>query len=190
MDTATVAVITSSTVAVASIGANLLQHERGLKVQRKLADFENVRGVLDDAAAELHRVAYVLDDVRSRVTQHGVGFFKSDDGTATFTELGRLGRELDALTARLSVRFGRGHEVVALFSAANHATLEIYQAAGLVRLEPEPDGSPAAAHSVRKFYDETRDKIEAQRSLFDDARERFLDAAHRTAGAQLPSRKG
>jgi hypothetical protein len=185
VDTATVAVIASSTVAVVSIGANVFQNERRLRHERRLADLDAVRSALDDAAAELHATAYVLDEVRSQVTQHTPDFFKSEKGTETFIELGRRGKELDALNERLRVRFGRDHEVVAPFIETNEAVLDIYRAAGLVRLEPGGDGSPASAHQVAKFHDETRDRLIAGRDRFDGAREAFIVAAQRAGGAQL-----
>jgi hypothetical protein len=47
MDTATVSVIASSTVAVAAIGATWLQHRASLKHERTVVDLDNVRDVLD-----------------------------------------------------------------------------------------------------------------------------------------------
>jgi hypothetical protein len=56
-----------------------------------------VRGLLDDAAVALHRTAYALDEMRSQVTQHTPGFFKSERGTEVFAQLDSCGKELDAL---------------------------------------------------------------------------------------------
>jgi len=123
--------------------------------------------------------------VRSQVTQHSPDFFKSETGTETYIELGRRGKELDALIERLRVRFGRDHEIVATFREADEAVLDIYRAAGLARLEPEADESPASAHFVQKFHDEIRERLTTQRERFDEAREAFIDAAQRAGGTQL-----
>lgn len=185
VDTATVAVISSSVIALASIAATAFQHERRLSLDRALKDLEAVRGALDDAAAALHRTAYVLDDVRSQVTQHAPAFAKTEKGTEVFAKLGQHGNELDALTERLSVRFGRKHDVVSTFRTATEAALAIYRAVGRARLEPDADESPAAVRAVQDFHDETRATLALQRTSFDDARRAFIDAAHGAAGAAL-----
>jgi hypothetical protein len=126
-------------------------------------------------------------EVRGQVTQHTPDFFKSDEGTEVYAELERFGRDLDALRERLQVRFGDEHPVVAAFCEAGEALLDVYRAAGLVRLEDPPDGSPAAAHAVRQFYDRTRRRLTTQRERFHRAREDFIEAAEAVAGARLPS---
>ena len=68
MDTATVSVVASSVVAVAAIASTWLQHRAGLKHERTVVDLDNVRDVLDEGAVVLHRIAYVLDDLRSQLT--------------------------------------------------------------------------------------------------------------------------
>jgi hypothetical protein len=55
----------------------------------------------------------------------------------------------------------------------------------MVRLEDPPDGSPAAADSIRGFHDEIRERLTTQRERFDKARDDFVAAAHTTAGADL-----
>ena len=172
-------------VALGAVGAGLWQHRGTLKSQRRLVDLDNVRGVLDDAAVALHRAAYVLDEARTQVTQHTPDFFKSERGTEVFADLDKRGKDQDALLERLRVRFGRSHAVVTAFERADEAFLDIYRAAGLVRLEPESDGSPAANEAIHSFHDKTRSRLDKQRVLFDQARNDFIDGASETAGADL-----
>lgn len=186
MDTATVSVIASSTVAVVAIGATWLQHRASLKHERTVVDLDNVRDVLDEAAVALHRTAYVLDDLRSRLTQHRpIPFFHSDDGTELYRRLGDHGEVLDALLERVSVRLGRDHDVAKALSAADGAFLKIYRAVGLLRLEDLADESEAARRQVERIEREQMEKVGLNRERFDKAREWFIGAAQRLAGARL-----
>jgi hypothetical protein len=188
VDIATVSVLSSTSVALATVGAGLYQHHRGLAHQRKLADLENVRGVLDDAAALLHRTAYELDRVRFEVGAHGAAFFRDEGRTEVYERLGRCGEEADALTERVAVRLGREQPAVKAFAETNEAALAIYRALGSLRLyvEPPPDPGHGAAQ-VRRLVDEKRVEIETRRGDFDRRRDVFMSAAQLTAGAQLPA---
>ena len=68
---AIIAVIASNLVAGLAVYFGARQHRDRLKLDRRLHDLDNVRGVLDEAAVELHRVAYALDDVRSYLGRYG-----------------------------------------------------------------------------------------------------------------------
>lgn len=180
------AVVAPSAVAIAAIVVGYKQHSIGLQHERRLTDLAHVREIFDVAAAHLHRVATALDGVRLGLTQWGFGFFKYERGEERFRALERAGDEFDVLRERLAVRLGGDHEAVATFTAANEAVLEIYRKLELLKLEPDPD--PGAAETqVREFFRETQAAITAQRKVFDDRRRRFMNAAHRTAGAQLPA---
>jgi hypothetical protein len=185
MDSSVVVPVVANGVAVCAIVFGWRQNRDNLANQRRLADLGHVRGLLDDAAIALHRGACVLDEVRSQVAQHTPKFFTSDKGTEVFTELGRCGEELDALLERLRIRFGSDHRVVTSLNSADAALLDIHRAAGLVRLKPDDDGSPVAAHAIREFYDDTMSRLLAQRERYDRTRKDFIDAAYVVAGAQL-----
>jgi hypothetical protein len=186
LSTQTVSIIVSGVVAVAAIAATWHQSLRGLGHERKLVDLDNVRDILDEAAVALHASAYVLDDVRSDLTQYGgVTFFKTDAGSKIYKLLGSQGRGLDALIERLSVRLGRDCDVVVAFKAADEAVLGVWQAVGLLRLEPEGDGSSSAASALRELNDQKRREVEAHREAFAAAREKFVAAAYNLAGARL-----
>jgi hypothetical protein len=184
MDTPTVSIVATSTVAVAAIISTYFQHRANMKHQRSLSDLDDLRGVLDDGAVALHQCAYSLDDLRSQMTQHRpVSFFHSEDGADLYRRIEGEGKALDALLERMSVRLGRGHEVAKAFSAADGAFLKIYRAAGLLRLEDPGDGSQSSRDQVRQFERKQAETIEISRERFDKAREWFIAASQRLAGA-------
>ena len=185
VDSATTLGLAANVVAICAVVAGLRQSHDTLRTQRRLADLGHVRGLLDDAAVTLHRTAYVLDEVRSQVTQHTPGFFTSEKGAEVFADLERCGRDFEVLLERLRIRFGDEHAVVASSGEADEAVLDIYRAAGLVRLEDPSDGSPAAEHEIARFYKQTRERLVTQRERFDEARHKFVEAAHAVAGAEL-----
>jgi hypothetical protein len=189
MDAETVlAIVAPSAVAITAIVFGWKQHQGSLQQQRKLADLENVRGVLDDAAALLHRVAYVLDDVRVGLIQYGSGFFKAESRVETYMELERCGQECDAVRERLAVRLGAEHDAVKTFKDTDQAVLDIYRALISLRLYVEPPPDPGhGANQVAELVDQLREAITEKRAKFDQHRVDFMDAAQRTAGAQLPA---
>jgi hypothetical protein len=142
VDSTTALGLAANVVALVLVAAGWRQNHDTLENQRRIADLGHVRGLLDDAAVALHRAAYVLDEVRSGMTKHSPNFFTSEPGTEVFADLDAEGKKLDALVERLRVRFGNEHPVVVAFRQADEAMLDIYRAAGLVRLEDPPDGSP------------------------------------------------
>ena len=186
MDAGSIAAISSGTVALATIGAGLVTHRRTLRHARTIADLESVRGVMDEVAVALHNQEYALNEVRFGLTQHGLSFFDDEQRTKAYDDLGRAGKELDRLKERLRIRLGRGHEVVAAFEAADAAVLETYQTMLGVRREGT-DASDEDRVQLRRerFIEEGRERIRAQREVFDAKRDQFIDAAQRVAGADL-----
>ena len=149
-----------------------------LEHERRMADLAAVRDVVEEGAVHLHRVAYVLDDVRSHLMS------KLDEWHAKLTE---FGERYDELSERMKVRLGPDHEVTREFVGAGESVLDIYRAIGMIRLEP-----PAEEAHVRvdrqNAINEQRQRITNARERFDTHRAGFIDAAARTAGAILPSR--
>jgi len=80
--------------------------------------------------------------------------FEDPERAKGYRDLDREGKEVDALTERLKVRFGRTHDVVVAFEAANEAALAAYRAAGLYKIEPRGD-SPVAVQQRAKLAKET-----------------------------------
>jgi hypothetical protein len=187
MDAVAVAAISSGAVALATIGAGELRHSRSLREARRLSDLENVRTVLDEAAATLHETEYALDDAQAGLQQWGLGFFEDEQREKPYRALRRTGKALDRLLERLKIRFGHEHEVVKTFEAANEAALQIYRALGVIRREDPPaPGDRLAREEVRAFLKIQREKIAAARQEFDRKRMEFIEAAVRVAGAELP----
>jgi hypothetical protein len=159
----------------------------GVKAERQLADLAAVRAVLDDAAVALHLVSYTLDSVRLRLTTHGpAGFFDDGgDGSKLFEKLRDQGAEVDALVARLAIRFGEEHEVAKTYAGATEAVLDIFRALELISFEEPDHGDPYAREQIAKMGDEQRERITEQRAIFDDQRPAFVKAAVRRSGARL-----
>lgn len=187
VDSSAALALAANAVAVCAVVMGWRQNRDNLLNQRRLADLGHVRGLLDDAAIALHSAAYVLDEVRSQDTQHTPSFFKSEKGRDVFADLERSGWELNVLLERLRLRFGGDHRVVECFGAADTALLDVFRAAGLTRIEPDADGSPAAAHAIQQLHDQIRKRLSTQRERFDTTRDDFIAAACAVAGAQLPT---
>lgn len=187
VDTGTaIAIAVPNLVAIVAIVAGWTQQARTLAAQRKLTDLENVRTVLDDAAVVLHEAAYALDDARSHLTQYGSGFFRDEERAKPYHALWHVGQELDVLLERLSIRFGRDHEVTRAFRDADDALLAIYRKLGVLRLEADAD-TEDGRRQLHQFVNEVRAETEGSREEFDTGRRAFIDAAQGTAGAHLPS---
>jgi len=127
--------------------------------------------VLGEAAIVLHRVACALDSVRSRLTEHGAGFFETEQRARPYEDLKQLGHEIEALADRLSVKLGREHEATAAFASARVAVQDIVEALGRLS-DPDRHG----ALGLQKLADETIEHVEDQRTRLDACRNRFMDA--------------
>lgn len=195
---AVAAVVAPSCVAIAAIIVGYKQQSRGIEHERKLADLSTVREVIDASAVHLHRVSTVLDNLRFAVLLWGPDFLKDDSGEARFLALHEARDEFDILRARLAVLLGRDHETVASFTEANEAVQEIYiQLLGLRQqqaLMSEPDDPGAEQDSVERFrrnfevrFRDFEARLPGQYDFVEDKRGEFMDAAQRTAGAQLPA---
>ncbi len=129
-------------------------------------------GVLGEGAVALHRVACTLDSLRDRLTEYGAGLFKEELRRRPYDHLGRLEREMDALTEQLSVNLGREHEAAAAFAGARAAVCDIVRALDLLR---DRDGHQV--FNPRKVADEAMEQLEDQRATFDTCRDQFMAAA-------------
>jgi hypothetical protein len=183
MDAASIAAISSGMVGLAAIIAGELRHRRSLRHAQRLADVENARALLDDAATALHEVEYALDDARSNFVQHGQAMFEDEVLSKPYRALRRAGKNFDRLLERLKVRLGPGHDAVAAFEAANAAVLEIYRVLGLVRVEPKAiPGDELSQQAVSAFMNRQRARMAAERETFDAKRVEFIMAAYSAAG--------
>ena len=89
--------------------------------------------------------------------------------------LGERGKTLDELRERLTIRYGVGHEVAEKFRTADEALLEMFRKASTPERFIEGDDF------------EWHQAIDAASDRFTEARDAFLAAAAKTAGARLPS---
>ncbi len=189
MDSASIAAVSSGSVALATIGAGLLRQRSTLRQARQLSDLQSMRAILDEAAAALHEVEYLLNDLRSFLAQFGRAFAEAEERERTYERLGRSGRELDRLLERLKIRLGLGHAAVIAFEAADQAVLEIHRTLGQIRSEPETYATPGRDREAEQRYDERRDRVVAEREAFDTMREDFIATAQAAAGVHLPARR-
>jgi hypothetical protein len=161
-----------SVVALAAIGSAVWQQGRGFGHERKMADLEAVRRLLDDAAIALHDADYARAEVQSAHIQEGR--WLAQRRGESVQELHEAGKSLDRLRERLTVRLGADHEVVKQFRAADEALLEMYRKASTPERLIGDD--PLEWHQA----------IDAASDRFTEARDAFLAAAAKTAGARLP----
>jgi len=187
VDSASIAAISSATVALATIGASLLRQRSTHRQARQLADLQSVRVILDEAAAALHEVEYVLNDLRSLLARLGYTFARLDDGRDVDARLANCGRTLDRLLERLKIRLGPKHAAVVAFAAADESVLEIHRALGPMRNLREPPQSSRRDRGVEEVLDTQRDRIAAERESFDAMRSEFIVTAQSAAGVHLPA---
>lgn len=127
--------------------------------------------MLGEGAIALHRAAYALDAVRTRLTAFGERLFESAERTQPVDDLRRLTGEMEALAEEFAEDLGREHEAVAAFGSARGAVQDVIQTLDLFK-GPAPEG----AVGVPTSPEDALDRIEAQRDDFDASRERFMEA--------------
>jgi hypothetical protein len=181
---AEISLIVSGLAAAASIAAVWLTYRLGVRRfehERRLSDIDNSRHVLDDAAAGMIRAESWLATVRSHLgdyAQTQPGNVRAESPiVADSAALEDARDNLDALTARLLIRFGSGHELVKVYKSIALATLEI---AYRVKLISEAYDAGAEVKSEEK-------PIEDAVRQFSLARESFALIAYRIVGVDLKS---
>jgi hypothetical protein len=182
-----IAVVASSVVALAAIGAAFWQQKRGFVYERKLSDLESVRGVMSEAAAVLHRVEYALDEANSTLIQWGARFFEDEERARPYDLLEEVGREVDGVLGQLRIRFGPEHPAAVAFGDAGAAMLDVFRALGLIKLEDPAIKGTYDEREVVGMVAQQRDRISTGRENFGIAQEQFVSAAHSAAGAKLPA---
>jgi hypothetical protein len=187
MDPASIAAISSGAVALATIAASLVRQRSTLRHARQLSDLQSMRTILDEAAAALHEVEYVLNALRSYLARFGRAFARAEERAKVYAQLATRGRELDRLLERLKIMLGPEHPAVAAFEDADQAVLEIHRALEQISGEPETHSIPGRDREADERYDERRDKIAAERETFDRMRAEFIATAQRAAGVHLPA---
>lgn len=125
--------------------------------------------MVGDCAIALHRAACALDSLRGRLTEHGGGFFDTEQHARPYGDLERLGAEMDVLAEQLSVTLGREHQALVAFGNARAAMSDIVETVGLLR---DPDRHGVA--DFQKFVDQSIARVQDERERFDGCRDRFM----------------
>jgi hypothetical protein len=102
-----------SVVAMAAIGSAVWKQRRGFRHARSMADLENVRELLDEAAVALHRADYARYSVAVGRIRQGEYLWEREPDVVE--KVVTAGVALDELSERLAVRLGPDHEVVTHF---------------------------------------------------------------------------
>lgn len=159
--------IISSLVLVGTVGLGLLRFNH----ERKLADREDARKVLADAARELWRMKQTM---RDQFTVLGKSLSSGSWPSDFQTRIGQLETRRDAVEAELDVlriRFAKERPIVVAYAAAWETVK------GLISMYMANHGGRGS----REAYDETFKQSE----VFDDCRADYLAAAQKAAGLDL-----
>ena len=107
----------------------------------------------------------------------GGKFFNDEGREKPYNALSQAGRELDVLLdERLSIRFGRDHDLTGAFRGVDEALLAIYRKLALVKLEPDAEAE-GARQQLRSFLEEVRRETVELRETFDAERRSLIDVA-------------
>lgn len=170
--------IVAGVVGIGGLAFGWRERQRTLEHERTLADLEAARVVIEEGAIALHRVAYILDDLRGPTSR------KREDVRERLRE---FGERFDELSERLKVRLGPDHEVTRKLVGANEAVLEIFRALSMMGLE-EPAEEAHVRRDIAQFMDKQRERIDTARERFDAHRKEFIAAGARLAAVKLSSR--
>src|SRR5947207_15385600 len=107
MSTAVVAILASSTVAIASLVANVRQHAGALAHDRRMTDLRDTRAVLDDAANALAESSVALSGLERGLLWHGAFVARQDPMKLTKAE--EAGERLKVIRGRLAMRLKVEH---------------------------------------------------------------------------------
>jgi hypothetical protein len=166
---AVTAVTVGGAIVVALITAmttNRRQRE-ALRHGRELADLDDLRALLDEAAVAMRRSRDKFDNLVKRFEEHG-----KDLPDAPREELAEAGRTMLALDARLIVRLGEEGPVTRPFEAACAEMLDTWHE--VVDMELEEASEEKVADKIAE--------VKRSKVAFDEAWEAFAVAAVARAG--------
>jgi hypothetical protein len=159
--------IISSLVLVGTVGLGLLR----FKHERKLADQEDARKVLADAARELWGMKQTM---RDQFTVLGESLSSGTWPSDFQTRIGQLETQRDAVEAELDVlriRFAKEQPIVVAYAAAWKAVK------GLIGMYMAGYGGRGSREAYAEAF--------KQSEVFDDRRDDYLAAAEQAAGLDL-----
>jgi hypothetical protein len=151
------------------------RHTRQLAHERALADREELRRLLDEAAGLTRRAMWLHREVPEL---YRAPFPKVSD---VIQQMKQFGEEVALMTGRLALRLGHDHEV----TRAYDTTVDIYRRmleqvqAGL------PEGYVRIAIRRKRTAERTGDVLDDVEPEFVAARRKFIEAAQSIVGADL-----
>lgn len=184
MGTAEISLIVSGVAAAGSIGAVITTYRQGrerFNHERRLADLDAVRRVLDDAVASMERAHKAL----AAVTKHLDAYATRPEWKTVTTGLIQADRQvveaayedMAAHHARLEIRFGSEHELAGIHNGASSTALSVAYYAHQIEQASEPSAAVA----------EHRESIDRAVLEFGLARDSFTRVAYRVVGVRLPA---
>lgn len=183
--TGEISLIVSGVAAAGSIAAVAITYRLGRERfdhERRLSDLDAVRRVLDDAVASMQRAHWKM----AAINKHLDAYASAATGRLSNNSLVHEDRaaledahdELEALHARLEIRFGSEHELVAVYNGAGSTALEVVIFA---------DQIVQAAAEPKVAVDELRQVVDRAVLEFGLARQSFTLVAYRVVGVRLPA---
>lgn len=148
------------------LDAEAARQRAALAHDRELADLQDLRRLLDEAAVALNTAEEARVGLELRFAEHG-----RKVSPELLSEAREAGRAMFALRERLYVRVGRDHPIAQSFNRATVALLLIWQAVG--RLEADDDATAVQ---------ESRSTIASARHSFEEGFSGFTEAAVERAG--------
>jgi hypothetical protein len=151
----------------AQLEAERVRHAERLVHERMLKDLEELREVLDGAAAALPAVVRACTDLAT-IAADGPDAWRAAERQRSAFDVALV--DGIAQKERLAVRLGRGHEITTFYNEALDHILVLYRRLRQISLAGSSD-----ADTVRAT---TRGNMED----FERAADAFADAAHEVAG--------
>jgi hypothetical protein len=185
MGAAEISLLVSGVAAVGSIAAVVITYRLGRERfdhERRLADLDAVRRVLDDATASMQRAHMKMAAVNMNLDAYGEG--RSSKLTGPLVRADRLALEtayddLAAHEARLEIRFGSEHELTVICRTIGAKVLEVVMRGHQIK------ESPDSAFEV----DEQREPINRAVVEVGLAIQSFTLTAFRAVGVRLPAKE-
>jgi len=184
VDASEISLIVSGVAAGGSIAAVAISYRLGIKRfehERRLADLDAVRLVIDDAAAAMQTAHAKM----AMVHRHLGNYAHKAEGTLFPLvrehrfQLEEAHEELVAQEGRLETRFGTDHDLAAICSSAGSQVIALVFF--MDKIETAPD-SAAAVNKHRADFDRTVLEVGL-------ARQSFTQTAYRAVGVRLPARQ-
>jgi hypothetical protein len=184
MGTAEVSLIVSGLAALGSIAAVVITYRLGRQRfdhERRLADLDAVRRVLDDAAACMQRLQRMITVVYMNLDAYAKG---AEGSVYSLVHENQLAVEaayndLEAHQARLEIRFGSEHELVFICRIIEEAMI------GVLKLTARIKESPEQAQAVEEHRGPAMQAVQ-EVSL---ALKNFTLTAYHAVGVRLPAKE-